>query len=77
MIFATAMFLDFNVLTYAFNENDGEIRDIIEVRKRDPSLETDVDIPFQVVALSGTADTGTIQQKDMRHYYVTVSVHTL
>ena len=54
------MFLDFNVLSHTFNESVGEVRDIIEVRKRDPSLETEVDIPIQVLALSGTADAGII-----------------
>ena len=54
------MFLDFNVSTYTFNESDGEVSNIIEVQKRDLSLETEVDIPIQVLALSGTADTGII-----------------
>ena len=54
------MFLDFNVLSYTFNESVGAVSNIIEVRKRDPSLETEVDIPIQVLALSGTADTGVI-----------------
>ena len=61
--FVTAMFLDFNVSTYTFNESDAAVSNIIEVRKRVPSLETEVDIPIQVLALSGTADIGTIQQK--------------
>lgn len=58
MYFVTAIFLDFNVSTYTFNESDGAVSDIIEVRKRDPSLKTEVDIPIQVLALSGTAETG-------------------
>ena len=52
------MFLDFNVSTYTFNESDGAVSNIIKVQKRDPSLETEVDIPIEVLALSGTADTG-------------------
>ena len=67
------MFLDFNMSTYTFNEGDGAVSNIIEVRKRDPSLETEVDIPIQVLALSGTADAGIIQQRDIMYTYV----HTL
>ena len=54
------MFLDFDVSTYTFNESDGAVSNIIEVRKRNSSLETEVDIPIQVLALSGTADTRNI-----------------
>ena len=72
------MLLDFNVSTYTFNESDGAVSNIIKVQKSDPSLETEVDIPIEVLALSGTADTGIIEQIGVviliyNYYYV----HTL
>ena len=65
---STAIFLNFNISTYTFSESDGTVANVIKVQKNASSPDTEVDIPVQVLTLSGTAmaDTGNYFRHETR-----------
>ena len=49
----------FNILSYEFNESDGEVEhNILRILKQNPSLPTEVDIPVKIETIVGTATAG-------------------
>ena len=57
--FHSAIYLEFTQTFFNFNESDGTIKDVVVVQKTADSPLTEVDIPFQVMTINGTANAST------------------